>query len=140
MSDAFSLDPRLEADSLSLTDMPLSHVRLMNDARFPWLVLIPRKADLEELTDLEAGERTLLMEEIAHASKVLQLATDCDKLNVGALGNVVRQLHIHVVARFENDAAWDGPVWGAGERVPYTSEAGERMCGDLIERLRVRSR
>ncbi|MEI2385719.1 HIT family protein [Breoghania sp. JC706] len=140
MTDEFTLDPRLEADSISLTDMPLSHVRLMNDARFPWLVLVPRKTGLEELADLEAGERTLLMEEIAHASSVLRQATSCDKINVGALGNVVRQLHVHVIARFEGDDAWDGPVWGVGEPEPYDDEARERMCEELISRLRVRSR
>ncbi|MDJ0933629.1 HIT family protein [Breoghania sp.] len=110
MSDAFTLDPRLEADSIPLLDMRLSTVRLMNDVRFSWLLMVPRKAGLSEIIDLDVEERALLMEEISLACRALKAVTGCDKLNVGALGNVVRQLHVHVVARFEGDAAWDGPV------------------------------
>lgn len=135
MSDTFTLDPRLEADSLSLVDMPLSSVRLINDARFPWLVLVPRKPGLSEIIDLEPQERALLMEEIALAAHALRAVTGCDKLNVGALGNVVRQLHVHVVARFEGDLAWDGPVWGAGKAEPYEPDAREQLSAEILSQL-----
>jgi diadenosine tetraphosphate (Ap4A) HIT family hydrolase len=99
--------------------MSLCSVRLMNDARFPWLVLVPRQEDLVEITDLGAKERAILIEEIARCAEALKSAAPCDKLNIGALGNLVPQLHIHVVARVEGDAAWPAPVWGTGTAKPY---------------------
>ena len=91
---------------------------------FCWLILVPRQADLSELVDLDARDRAILMEEIAAVSEVLRALPDVDKINVGALGNIVRQLHIHVVARRIGDAAWPGPVWGAG--APQRYEAPQR--------------
>ncbi len=136
MSDAFVLDPRLEGDSVPLAELTLCTLRLMKDARFPWVLMVPRKADLAEIIDLEAAQRGVLMEEIATVSKALQAVTGCDKLNVGALGNVVRQLHVHVVARFEGDAAWDKPVWGSGDAVPYAAGAREKLAEALLVELR----
>ncbi|MGE0651820.1 MAG: HIT domain-containing protein [Alphaproteobacteria bacterium] len=117
----FRIDRRLAADTLSVGSLELSRVLLMNDSRFPWLVLVPEREDLTELTDLAPADRATLMEEIAIASGALQAVARPDKINVGALGNIVGQLHVHVVARREGDAAWPGPVWGAGTAVPYGS-------------------
>ena len=112
----FALDPRLAADTLKVGDLPLSRVLLMNDARFPWLILVPRRGGLVEIVDLDCGERALLMEEIALAIEALRAFPQVDKINLGALGNIVRQLHVHVVARRIGDAAWPGPVWAWGRR------------------------
>ena len=98
----------------------------MNDARWPWLILVPRRDGLVELTDLDAGERAALIEEAASAAEFLKAHAKADKINVGALGNIVRQLHLHVVARFVGDPAWPGPVWGQGAARPY--EAGEAQA------------
>jgi diadenosine tetraphosphate (Ap4A) HIT family hydrolase len=111
---AFALDPRLAADSLLVAEGPLSQLRLMDDARFAWLVLVPRVADASEWVDLDAEGQHLLLAEVGRAAQLLRATGACHKLNIGALGNVVRQLHVHVVARNEGDAAWPGPVWGAG--------------------------
>lgn len=127
----FILDQRLEAESIAIGTLKLCEVRLFDDARYPWLVLVPRRADLVEIIHVETGEQVVLMEEIAKVSRALKNITGCYKLNVAALGNQVRQLHIHIIARFENDAAWPAPVWGKGTRVPY--EAKERS--DLIAKL-----
>ncbi|MCS0503077.1 HIT domain-containing protein [Ancylobacter mangrovi] len=113
---AFLLDPRLEAHSFPVTDLSLCTVRLMDDARFPWLILVPRRPELVELIDLDPSDRATLSAEIDAASRALKAVTNCHKLNVAALGNMVRQLHVHVIARFEGDPAWPGPVWGVGER------------------------
>ncbi|HXH03618.1 MAG TPA: HIT family protein [Candidatus Competibacteraceae bacterium] len=131
---SFTLHPRLAQDSLPVADLPLCQVRLMNDARFPWLLLVPRRDGLRELHQLDAGERVRLIEEIALVSRVLELVYRPDKLNIGALGNLVPQLHVHVVARFQSDAAWPGPVWGSGAAHPYPAE----RLAQTLERLRQR--
>jgi diadenosine tetraphosphate (Ap4A) HIT family hydrolase len=116
---AFSLDPQLDADTMPLGRLPLSRVLLMNDARYPWLILVPEKPGLAEIIDLSEPDQQQLMREIAAASQALKALFNPDKLNVGALGNRVRQLHVHVIARFVSDAAWAGPVWGVGQAQPY---------------------
>jgi diadenosine tetraphosphate (Ap4A) HIT family hydrolase len=113
----FALDPRLAADTCPVASLALCDVRLMNDARYPWLILVPRRAGLVELTDLHADEQAVLWQEVNRAAAALRAVAPCDKLNLGALGNIVRQLHVHVVARVEGDAAWPGPVWGHGQAV-----------------------
>lgn len=117
----FLLDPRLEADTFPVIDLALASVRLMDDARFPWAILVPRRPGLSELIELEGSSRATLTAEIDHVSRALKALTGCDKLNVAALGNQVRQLHIHVIARFTGDPAWPGPVWGVGERRTYAA-------------------
>ena len=120
----FALDSRLEADTLFVADGPLSQLRLMDDARFPWLVLVPRVSGAEEWIDLDGAAQRLLLAEINQASRLLRTHfTPIDKLNIGALGNIVRQLHVHIVGRRVGDAAWPGPVWGAGVLRPYGLEA-----------------
>ena len=111
----FALDSNLAADTLEVGDLVLSRVLLMNDARYDWLILVPRRPRLVELADLEARSRALLMEEVVHASEALRQRPGVEKINFGALGNIVRQLHVHVVARRTGDAAWPGPVWGFGD-------------------------
>jgi diadenosine tetraphosphate (Ap4A) HIT family hydrolase len=128
----FALHPRLEADTLFVGDWALSRVLLMNDARFPWLILVPRRADIIELYELAHAERMVLIEEIARASHGLKNITNAAKINVGTLGNLVHQLHVHVVARRHDDPAWPGPVWGHGTPEPYASAASVI----LLERLR----
>ena len=113
------LHPRLAADTIALAEWPLCRVRLMNDQRFPWIVLIPRAPSAQEIHDLSAAQRTQLVEEIARASAALSAGFSAHKINVGSLGNIVPQLHVHVVARFEQDPAWPGPVWGHGQPTPY---------------------
>jgi diadenosine tetraphosphate (Ap4A) HIT family hydrolase len=131
----FVLDPRIEADSVFVAALPLSDLRLMRDARYPWLLLVPRAAGLVELTDLDAPARGLLVEEIALASQALRTVAPCDKLNVGALGNQVRQLHVHIVARRIGDDAWPGPVWGRHPTLPYAESALEARIAALREAL-----
>ena len=129
MSVAFELDPRLEADSHLLADGPLSQLRLVDDLRFPWVLLVPRVPGAGELGDLDDEQQQHLLAEVKQANSALQHWQPCDKLNLGALGNVVRQLHVHLVARREGDAAWPGPVWGHGamERAPE-AQRDERLA------------
>ena len=122
------LDPRLADDTAPVTDLPLCEVRLMDDANHPWLVLVPKVVDAVELIDLTPAQRTLLNAEIAIASRALKALFKPDKLNVAALGNLVPQLHVHVIARFHDDIAWPRPVWGAADARPYEPE-------ELIERV-----
>jgi diadenosine tetraphosphate (Ap4A) HIT family hydrolase len=132
----FALDPRLVADTLPVADLRLCAVRLMNDARFPWLVLAPRRAGLVELADLAGEERALLVEEVVRAGEVLRAIFAADKLNIGALGNIVRQLHVHVVARRIGDAAWPGPVWGSGAAMAYPAGEAETLAARIAQALR----
>lgn len=118
---SFQLDPQLEADTFPVGELGVSTVRLMNDSRFPWAILVPRRAGLAELIDLEGEARAALTAEIDAVGRALRGLTGCDKLNVAALGNQVRQLHVHVIARFATDAAWPRPVWGVGERRTYAA-------------------
>jgi diadenosine tetraphosphate (Ap4A) HIT family hydrolase len=132
MKKEIALDPRLASDSVAIGMLALCEVRLQDDARFPWLVLVPQREGLAELFELSTTERSIAMEEISQCAAALRAVTQCFKINVGALGNIVRQLHIHIVARNEGDAAWPGPVWGQGARVPY----GETERSELVARLR----
>jgi diadenosine tetraphosphate (Ap4A) HIT family hydrolase len=126
MADAFVLDARLAADSVLVADGPLSQLRLMDDARFPWLLLVPRVAGASEWVDLDGAKQRLLLAEINQAAALLRARFEgLGKLNIGALGNIVRQLHVHVVGRREGDAAWPGPVWGSGQRQPYADAEAE---------------
>jgi diadenosine tetraphosphate (Ap4A) HIT family hydrolase len=107
---SFALDERLAKDTFVIGDMPLCRVLLMNDSRWPWLILAPRREGAVELTDLDSADRAVLVEEAASAADFLKAHTGALKINLGALGNIVRQLHLHVVARFAGDPAWPGPV------------------------------
>lgn len=132
----FRLDPRLAADSLAMAELELCSLRLMNDRRFPWLLLIPRRTDCIEILDLPTADRDQLWAEILAISDLLKQLTNPDKLNVAALGNQVSQLHVHIIARFGTDVAWPAPVWGVGQMQPWGSEAEgliQSLCARLIQ-------
>jgi diadenosine tetraphosphate (Ap4A) HIT family hydrolase len=130
----FVLDTKLERDTIEITALPLCQARLMNDRRFPWVILVPAKPGLSEIIDLDAADRARLIEEIALVSTVMRDLFRPTKLNVGALGNVVAQLHLHVIARFASDDVWPGPVWGTTpER--YRPDEVERKLAPLRYRL-----
>jgi diadenosine tetraphosphate (Ap4A) HIT family hydrolase len=132
---AFALDPRLAADTRLVASLPLCDVRLMNDARYAWLVLVPRRAGLVEIADLSDADQAVLWQEVNLAGRALRAVAPCDKLNLGALGNIVRQLHVHVVARCEGDAAWPGPVWGHGRAQPHAEAALHERLAALRQAL-----
>ncbi|MFC3206043.1 HIT domain-containing protein [Aquamicrobium soli] len=115
----FSLDRRLEADSEPLMWLGLCELRVMNDSRWPWLILVPQRPGIEELHDMTPLDQAMLTFEANMVAQALKRVTGCTKINTGALGNIVRQLHVHVVARSEGDSGWPGPVWGHGLREPY---------------------
>ena len=122
----WSPDPAFESGSHVVADLPLCQVRLQDDARYPWLILLPRISHVIELTDLVERDRTRLMEEIIRASMAVRrlgehLERPVEKLNIAALGNVTPQLHVHIVGRRSDDVAWPGPVWGGGVPRPYPS-------------------
>ena len=124
MTASFKADPAFEAGSVIVCDWPLCQVRLQDDARFPWLILIPRRAGLHEIEHLTTAERAVLMDEVVLAGeRVRELGQAAgrpvQKLNVAALGNVTAQLHVHVVGRRHDDGLWPDPVWGRGTAVPY---------------------
>jgi diadenosine tetraphosphate (Ap4A) HIT family hydrolase len=119
----WSLDPRLAGDTIAAGDLPLCRVLAMNDANYPWLILVPRRPGLVEIIDLRASDQAMLMREIDLAARALKTLTHCDKLNVAALGNSVPQLHVHVIARFKADAAGARPVWSAVPAKPYEAAA-----------------
>ncbi|HWA89575.1 MAG TPA: HIT family protein [Rhizomicrobium sp.] len=129
----FALHPRLDADTVFVADWSLSRVLLMNDARYPWIVLVPRRADAVEIFDLDEADRAVVVEEIARASQGLKAFGGAAKINIGALGNLVPQLHVHVVARKPGDAAWPGPVWGQGSAVPY--DQPDAVAARLVKAL-----
>ena len=115
----WSLHPQLACDTINIGDLPLCRALVINDANYPWLLLAPRRKGMVELIDLGEGERAQLMTEIARVARALKDVTRCDKLNIAALGNVVPQLHVHIIARRHGDAAWPRPVWGVVPALPY---------------------
>lgn len=132
----YHLDPRLAADSHPVAALDLCELRLMDDANYPWLVLVPRIPAARELLDLDRDLRRQLTDEIDQASRLLRDCFQPDKLNVAALGNLVPQLHVHVIARFQADPAWPAPVWGRVAARPYSPEALVERIGLLRARLR----
>lgn len=128
----FELDARLEADTEPLQWLGLCELRLMNDKRWPWVVLVPQRAGIFELHDLTPLDQAMLTFETNLAAEALKRVTGCDKINTAALGNIVRQMHIHVIARSEGDPNWPGPVWGYGPREPYR----RTDLHGLIEKIR----
>lgn len=127
----FELDPRLAADTHFVGDWPVSRLLLMDDARFPWLILVPRLPAARELHALPDRTRTELLAEVMRAAAALERATGAAKMNVAALGNVVAQLHVHVIARQHGDAAWPAPVWGVSGRESW----GDAARSDLLARF-----
>jgi diadenosine tetraphosphate (Ap4A) HIT family hydrolase len=134
-SAGWILHPQLERDTIAIGDMPLCRALLINDAHYPWLLLVPRRRDIVEIFDLDHVEQAQLMSEIGHAARSLRAITGCDKINIAALGNVVPQLHVHVIARSRGDAAWPKPVWGAVPARPYEEATLATLMLPLRQRL-----
>lgn len=131
----FELDSRIASDSILITELSLCQVRLQNDARYPWLVLVPKLADQTEVHELAPEQQIQLMNESSLVASILKRLTQCDKINIANLGNVVSQLHWHVVARFEQDETWPGPIWGVGQAVPYNDQQIEKWRDKLLAEL-----
>ena len=138
MESTWSLHPQLAQDTVAVGDLALARVLLANDANYPWLILVPRKPGLVELIDLEENEQVQLLGEIGNAARALKAVTKCDKLNIAALGNQVPQLHVHVIARRRNDAAWPKPVWGAAASSNYDPAVREPLIGALRSGLQMK--
>ena len=131
MSDRFELDPRLAAETFLVGETPLNQVLLMNDARYPWLILVPQRSDITEPFELSEADQAKLWQESMRLGQAMQAHFAADKINIAALGNQVAQLHVHHIARFHADDAWPGPVWGVGSAVPYSDPALEVLKGEL---------
>ncbi len=127
----FHLDERLARDSVLITTLGLCQLRLQNDCRWPWVVLVPQRNDVGELFDLTPLDQAVLTFETNLVASALKDLTGAVKINVGALGNIVRQLHVHIIARNEGDPCWPGPIWGQGTPVPYA----EHDKQDFIKKL-----
>ena len=128
----FELDSRLANDCILLGDFPLSRLLLMNDAQYPWFILVPRRAGVTEMYHLSEGERYQLMDESAELAEAMADSFSAKKMNVAMLGNMVPQLHLHHIARQESDPAWPGPVWGKHPTKPYIQE----QIKDMRERIK----
>ena len=127
----FELDPRLESDTEPVIWLGLCELRLMNDSRWPWLILVPQRPGIEEIHDLTPLDQAMVTFETNMVAQALKKVTGCTKINSGALGNIVRQLHIHIVARSEGDPGWPGPVWGYGMREPYRRAALHQFADQI---------
>lgn len=129
----FELHPRLAADTLVLGDFPLCRCLLMNDMHYPWLILVPRAEGIREIFELTVKDQQQLLRESSYVSERLAKHFSADKINIGALGNMVPQLHVHHIARYVNDAAWPGPVWGKHPAEAYTDDNLQMMRERLKE-------
>lgn len=127
-TEGFELDPRLVQGSVAIADWPLCHVRLKDDRRFAWLLLMPRRSNIVELTDLEAADYRVLCDETLLATRLVIEVARPDKTNVATIGNLVAQMHVHVVGRFRHDPVWPDPIWGRGEVQPYRPAELEAMA------------
>ena len=130
---AFTLDERLGRDSESILKLGLCDLRLARDSRWPWLILVPQRPEVSEIFDLTPLDQAMLTFEQVTVGTALKKATGAEKINIAAIGNIVRQLHVHVVARIENDPNWPGPIWGFGQSVPYEEKAFEAMKHRILE-------
>lgn len=131
----FELDPQLGNDTHFITQLGLCRLLLMDDARFPWLVMVPQRGGVTEIHELSPLDQTMLTFETVTVSQRLKAMTDCDKINVASLGNQVPQLHVHVIARTRDDAAWPRPVWGVGTPKPYRPGAIETFIAEFVSGL-----
>lgn len=129
----YQLHARLAADTLAIGQFELCDVRLMNDARYPWVILVPRKEGLMESYQLSQADQQLLMRESAFVTEQLAELVGADKMNVAALGNVVSQLHIHHIARYKTDECWPAPIWGKGDVIPYQAAEAQAVVQQLTQ-------
>ncbi|MFN7009511.1 MAG: HIT family protein [Allorhizobium sp.] len=133
--DTFVLDERLARDSELLVQLGLCQLRLINDSRWPWLVLVPKRPGISEVFDLTPLDQTVLTFEQNTVAAALKTLTGATKINIAAIGNIVRQLHVHVIARVEGDANWPGPVWGHGTAVPYGEDERSAFQQKILEAI-----
>ncbi len=136
-ASTWSLHPQLAADTTPVGDLALSRVLLSNDANYPWLILVPRRLGLVELIDMDANEQVQLLAEVDACARTLKSVTECEKLNIAAIGNIVPQLHVHVVARRHSDPAWPKPMWGAVPPIAYEPRSLSGLLAALRRRLAV---
>ena len=129
--DKFNLDRKLAEDTIFIKDFRLSKLLLMNDSNYPWFILVPKINNITELYELSEEEQVILMFEITEVSKIIKKELSPDKLNIGALGNIVKQLHIHIVAIYETDISWPAPIWGRFDVIPY--DDGDRQVTNYKE-------
>ena len=134
-SPGWSLDPQLQRDTVAIGDLPLCRALLIDDANYPWMLLVPRRRGIVEIFELDDADQAQLTSEIVLASNAIKWITACDKVNVAALGNVVAQLHVHVIARSRGDASWPKPVWGAVPARAYDAAARQALLAQLRQRL-----
>jgi diadenosine tetraphosphate (Ap4A) HIT family hydrolase len=134
-SSDWSLHPQLQRDTINIGDLPLSRVLIINDVNYPWILLVPRRPAVAEIIDLDEVEQAQLMTEIARVGRALKTVTQCDKLNIAALGNVVPQLHVHVIARRQGDGAWPRPVWGQTPPLPYDKADLEEFVSAIRRKI-----
>lgn len=128
----FQLHPRLEQDCIAIGRFELCRLLMMNDSQYPWFILVPERADLQEIYQLSKAERELLTEESSYLAENLAVLYKADKMNIAAIGNMVPQLHIHHIVRYRTDKAWPAPVWGKSAAVPYT----ESQIADNVTLIR----
>jgi diadenosine tetraphosphate (Ap4A) HIT family hydrolase len=133
----WSLHLQLAQDTVPVGDLGLARVLLANDANYPWLILVPRRPGLVELIDMDDAAQVLLLGEVAAAARALKSITECEKLNIAALGNQVAQLHVHVIGRRHSDAAWPKPVWGAAPPAAYSPAIRDGLIGALRRALQI---
>jgi diadenosine tetraphosphate (Ap4A) HIT family hydrolase len=131
--DDFFLHAQLTKDTFFVKELGLSKLLWMNDSRFPWAILVPRWNHARDLIDLSPDQQHALLDEINRVSVFMKRYFKAEKLNIATLGNIVPQLHVHIVVRMESDAAWPKPVWGVGEAVPYTDEHAQKIIGALSQ-------
>lgn len=131
----FTLHPTLQKDTVEVARLDICHVLLIRDKTYPWLILVPHKEGLRDLDDLSTDELIQVMAEVDRVSKAMKRIFHPYKMNIAALGNVVEQLHIHVIARFKDDPAWPAPVWGAGPSVDYDENERNRLITKIHSEL-----
>lgn len=131
----FTVDARIENDSILIAELNLCQLRLQNDHRYPWLVLLPKVEGLTEVHELSTEQQALLLQESSKVAQALKQVTECKKINVANLGNVVAQLHWHIVARFEHDEAWPGPIWGVGSAIAWPEQKRADFVDSLLTAL-----
>jgi diadenosine tetraphosphate (Ap4A) HIT family hydrolase len=132
---AWSLHPQLKKDTIDIGDLPLSRVLVIRDANYPWLLLVPRRENAVEIIDLDEVAQAQLMTEITRVSRALKEITKCDKLNVAALGNMVPQLHVHIIARRTGDVAWPRPVWGVAPPLAHDAEEVQNFISAIRRKI-----
>ena len=132
---AWSLHPQLAKDTIDIGDLPLSRVLVIKDANYPWLLLVPRREGAVEIIDLDEVAQAQLMTEITRVSRAVKEITKCDKLNVAALGNMVPQLHIHIVTRRSGDVAWPRPVWGVAPPLPHDAQEVQQFISAVRRKI-----